>query len=106
MRTLSFIVLLGLAAQAQAHGTRGYPLGSEPAQWKLFELAISSAHAGNVRFAIEGDYRIISSDGHNLLVFNPKKDRNWQPVRGPVLNGITRIAVSPDGKKIAVVVSE
>mgnify|MGYP003338281233 FL=1 len=52
------------------------------------------------------DGRIISSDGHNLLVFNPKKDRNWQPVRGPVLNGITRIAVSPDGKKIAVVVSE
>ena len=63
MRTLSFIVLLGLAALAQAHGTRGYPTGSTPSQWKLFELAISSAHAGNVRFAIEGDYRIISSDG-------------------------------------------
>ena len=52
------------------------------------------------------DGRIISSDGRNLLVFNPKKDRNWQPVRGPVLNGISRIAVSPDGKKIAVVVAE
>ena len=61
--TLAFIVLLGLAAQAQAHGTRGYPTGGATSQWKLFELAISSAHAGNVRFAIEGEYRIISSDG-------------------------------------------
>lgn len=52
------------------------------------------------------DGRIISSDGRSLLVFNPKKERNWQPVRGPVLNGISRLAVSSDGKKIAVVVSE
>ena len=44
MRTLSFIILLGLAALAQAHGTRGYPTGSAPSQWKLFELEIGRAH--------------------------------------------------------------
>ena len=48
-RTLAALFDLGLAALAQAHGTRGYPLGSEPAQWKLFELAISSASMFSAR---------------------------------------------------------
>ncbi len=55
--------MLCLAAQVHAHGTRGYPPGAEQSNWKLFELAISSAHAGNVRFSVEGDHRIIRSDG-------------------------------------------
>ncbi len=52
------------------------------------------------------DGRILSSDGTSLLVYDTKKKLNWQPVRGPRLNGITRLAVSSDGKKIAVVVAE
>ena len=67
MRLLSlFFVLCALLAAATpvlAHGTRGYALTAEATRWQWLELAIASAHAGNVRFAIEGEYRLISADG-------------------------------------------
>ena len=57
------ILLHSAAAPVLAHGTRGYALTAEATRWQWLELAIASAHAGNVRFAIEGDYRLISADG-------------------------------------------
>lgn len=52
------------------------------------------------------DGRLLSSNGLNILMFNPKSPRNWQPTNGPTLKNISRIAVSPNGKKLAVVVEE
>lgn len=52
------------------------------------------------------DGRLLSSNGLHILMFNPKKPRNWQPTNGPTLKNISRIAVSPNGKKLAVVVEE
>jgi hypothetical protein len=52
------------------------------------------------------DGKILSSNGTNILVYDPKKPRNWQPVNGPTLKNISRIAVDSKGKKLAVVVEE
>lgn len=51
------------------------------------------------------DGRILSSDGTQLWVFDTTT-RIWSKIAGSVLNGVTRLAVSPDGKKLAVVAAE
>ena len=51
------------APAAHAHGTHGYPLARTENAWHWLDLAIASARAGEVRFAIEGDYRVIRADG-------------------------------------------
>ncbi len=56
-------LLHSAATPVLAHGTRGYALTTETTRWQWLQLAISSAHAANVRFAIEGEYRLISADG-------------------------------------------
>ncbi len=56
------------------------------------------------------DGNIISSDGEKILVFTPGIDNKWREAvinsGKEILKGITRIAISADGKKMAVVVSE
>jgi hypothetical protein len=57
-----------------------------------------------------GDGLIISSDGESLFVFNPGKDLSWRKVEvkmgKEILKGVTRLAISQDGEKLAVVVAE
>ena len=55
------------------------------------------------------DGRLITSDGKNLFVINPHKEKNWTAVAvsdSSLLKGITRLAVNAKGDKLAVVVSE
>jgi Tol biopolymer transport system component len=53
--------------------------------------------------------RLITSDGTKLFVLNPTKEKTWSEVTvtdNRLLKGITRLAVSAKGDKLAVVVSE
>ena len=62
-----------------AHGTGAYPYAAAPSKWQTFELAISSAWAGNVSFTIEGDSRVIRSDGlpdHETGIFPNRGNPN------------------------------
>jgi len=55
------------------------------------------------------DGRLITSDGSKLFVINPRKEKTWSEVvvtDGSLLKGITRLAVSTKGDKLAVVISE
>ncbi len=55
------------------------------------------------------DGRILMSDGTQLFYLTPGADASWKKVESPVtpiLKGITRLAVSANGKKLAVVVAE
>lgn len=56
------------------------------------------------------DGKILMSDGTNLFFYTPGSQlQGWRKVNSPAiseLKGITRLAVSNDGKKIAVVVAE
>lgn len=52
---------------------------------------------------------LLSSDGTKLFMFNPK-DKTWKPIHieqgAELLKGVTRLAVSAKGDKLAVVVAE
>lgn len=85
---------------------------SDPSQWKIRRLNpdlslndIASTLPGREDIAWLPDGSILSSDGSKLLIRNPASG-TWESVEGLTLTGITRIAVSPDGKKIAVVAAE
>lgn len=52
------------------------------------------------------DGRIISSDGKHFLINDPAKPNGWIAMQGPEIKGVSRIAISPDGKKLAAVISE
>ncbi|NAS32869.1 hypothetical protein GTQ40_17960 [Flavobacteriaceae bacterium R38] len=55
------------------------------------------------------DGTILIGKGNILYKYNPKKDSGWTEASSLSkfkLDGITRISVSPDGKKIAIVVME
>lgn len=55
------------------------------------------------------DGRILMSDGTNLFYLTPGPREEWKKVaveNAPMLKGVTRMAVSANGKKLAVVVSE
>lgn len=52
---------------------------------------------------------IFMGKGNDLYKFNPKKDKNWVKIanlEGFKLHGITRLAISPKGNKLAIVVNE
>lgn len=55
------------------------------------------------------DGRLITSDGTKLFVIKPGKEKTWTAVTvsdARLLKGITRLAVSTNGDKLAVVVTE
>lgn len=79
----------------------------------LSSLKISTITAtlpGHEDIAWIGDSLIITSDGEKIFVFNPGKDSAWREVEikggKEFLKGVTRLAVSPRGNKLAIVVSE
>ena len=53
---------------------------------------------------------LLSSDGEKIYSLRPGKGKTWQPVTiqgdAAKLKGITRMAASPEGKQLAVVISE
>lgn len=55
------------------------------------------------------DGRVLGSDGTSIYFLAPGPDPQWKKVEGDgmeLLKGVTRLAVSADGKKLAVVVTE
>ncbi|MBL7863790.1 MAG: hypothetical protein JNK10_02870 [Cyclobacteriaceae bacterium] len=55
------------------------------------------------------DGRVLGSDGTSIFFLAPGPDPQWKKVEGDgveILKGVTRLAVSADGKKLAVVVTE
>jgi hypothetical protein len=56
------------------------------------------------------DGKIIMCDGENLFFNEPGKSNGWILIRiesgADMLKGVTRLAASPDGKKLALVVAE
>jgi Tol biopolymer transport system component len=56
------------------------------------------------------DGKIFFSDGDKIVWMDPKKDKTWKTVLvtsgAELLKGVTRLVVSPDGKKIAAVIAE
>ncbi len=70
---------------------------------------IGPAIAGHEDLAWLPDGKIIMSDGPKLFFMDPAVGPGWNEVlvSGPsVLKGVTRLAVSSNGKKLAVVVTE
>jgi hypothetical protein len=56
------------------------------------------------------DGKIFFSDGDKIVWMDPKKDKTWKTVPitsgSELLKGVTRLAISADGKKMAVVIAE
>jgi hypothetical protein len=78
---------------------------------KTFETTtITAVITGHEDIAWTPDGTIISSDGEKIFVFTPGVDKAWREADikagKDILKSVTRLAVSGDGKKLAVVVSE
>ncbi len=70
---------------------------------------ITSTLPGREDLAWTPDGTIIMSDGAKLFQYKPGKSKGWEEIATefPIeVKGITRLAVSADGKKLAAVVSE
>jgi len=85
----------------------------DPLHWFILKIGadlkpvkVTETIHGSEDIAWTPDGRIISSDGTRFLINNPLKTNGWIPMQGPELKGISRIAISPDGKKLAAVISE
>lgn len=56
------------------------------------------------------DGKIITSDGEKLFFYTPGKSKEWEAIKinsgSNILKGVTRLAASADGKKLAIVVAE
>ena len=85
----------------------------DPLHWFIWKIGadlkpvkVTETIHGSEDIAWTPDGRIISSDGTRFLINNPLKTNGWIPMQGPELKGISRIAISPDGKKLAAVISE
>lgn len=70
---------------------------------------ITSTLPGREDLAWTPEGIIIMSDGSKLFQYKPGKSKGWEEMETDFpkeVNGITRLAVSADGKKLALVVSE
>ncbi len=71
---------------------------------------ITSTLPGHEDITWTGDGLILSSDGEKIFSFQPGKDKEWKEVVIKTgkenLKGVTRLAVSQDGERLAVVVAE
>jgi hypothetical protein len=83
-------------------------------EWFIKELDLKTRQAevltktlpGSEDFIWTPDGVLLSGSGSKLFKFEPKKDRTWQEVADfsrAGLKGITRLAVSPKGDKLALV---
>jgi hypothetical protein len=71
---------------------------------------LTKAIPGREDIAWTSDGMLLSSDGETVFVFTPGKDLTWRKVEvkagKEILKGVTRLAVSPDGERLAIVVAE
>ena len=71
---------------------------------------ITKTIPGQEDIAWTSDGLILTSDGERLFVFNPGKDLSWREVDikagKEIFKGVTRLAVSQRGDKLAVVIAE
>ncbi len=71
---------------------------------------IAATPSGEEDMCWSPDGKIFFSDGNKIVWMDPKKNRNWKDVNvnegAELLKDISRVAISADGKKIAVVVAE
>lgn len=86
--------------------------------WVINRLDIASQKITPITSTMEGsedlawtkDGRVIMSDGSKLFVYDPKLKNDWTEIEmslgGTNISGITRLVMTRDGKKLAVVVSE
>lgn len=87
-------------------------------QWMIKKLETTTMKVTNIGPTLSEkedlswlpDGKIIMSDGAKLFFLQPDKGQNWNSVEiesgADILKGVTRLAVSVDGKKLAVVVAE
>ncbi len=75
---------------------------------KMYDVGVTVT--GHEDLAWLSDGKILMSDGPRLFFMQPAKGPGWNEVQvtsgAEVLKGVTRLAVSGDGKKLAVVVTE
>lgn len=74
----------------------------------LYLLAETPAHREDMCWTPDG--KILISDGDKILWMDPAKEKKWKEVQvesgGDQIKGATRLSVSPDGKRMALVVEE
>ena len=87
-------------------------------EWRIKKLNTQTMKISDVGVTVTGhedlawlsDGKILMSDGPKLFFMQPTKAPGWNEVKvasgSEVLKGVTRLAVSQDGKKLAVVVTE
>ena len=87
-------------------------------EWRIKKLNTQTMKISDVGVTVTGhedlawlsDGKILMSDGPKLFFMQPTKGPGWNEVKvvsgTEVLKGVTRLAVSQDGKKLAVVVTE
>lgn len=72
----------------------------------FYENEIVKTLDGSEDYAWTSDSRIIMGNKSSLYIFNPKKDKKWSKIfelSNMGIKKILRIAISPNGKKIALV---
>ena len=87
-------------------------------EWVIKKLQTETMQISNLGTTLNGsedlswlpDGKIVMSDGTKLFYLQPDKGQNWNAVEiesgANVLKGVSRLAVSANGKKLAVVVTE
>ncbi|MDZ7612829.1 MAG: hypothetical protein U5K51_03270 [Flavobacteriaceae bacterium] len=70
---------------------------------------LADALENSIDLAFTNNGTILMAKDNEIYKFRPEEDKEWinVPIESELpLKNITRLAISPDGKKIAVVVSE
>ena len=87
-------------------------------EWVIKRLDTETKQVSNIAPTVSGsedlgwlpDGKIIMSDGAKLFFLQSGKSQSWSAVQiesgADILKGVTRLAVSSNGKKLAVVVTE
>jgi hypothetical protein len=85
-------------------------------QWMIKRLDCNTLEVSEIAPTIEGkedlawmpDGKILMSNGTEILWLDPVGSKKWNQLIMPKANltGITRLAVSPDGMRVAVVADE
>ena len=77
---------------------------------KSFISVIAATPPNREDMCWSSEGKIFFSDGNKIVWMDPKKDKTWKDVQvssgAELLKGVTRLAVSADGKKIAIVIAE
>ncbi|MEQ8304225.1 MAG: hypothetical protein RIB47_12600 [Cyclobacteriaceae bacterium] len=86
--------------------------------WEIKRLDIRTREVSSITKTLDGredlawteDGKILMSDGKGLFFFDTKRSSKWRPVKvesaGVEFKNVTRLAISHDGKKLALVSEE